>query len=69
MTNAAMRALQYDATKSANAARNVLFQTNFLQDVIQKLDNDPDSVIRDLTVYREACKIPILFYSFLYTYI
>ncbi|KAI7848898.1 Metalloenzyme, LuxS/M16 peptidase-like protein [Circinella umbellata] len=54
MTNAAMRALQYDSTKSANAARNVLFQANFLQDVLQKLDTDPDSVIRDLTIYREA---------------
>ena len=63
MTNAAMRALQYDSTKSANAARNVLFQTNFLQDVLQKLDNDPDSVIRDLTIYREACNV-FFFYSF-----
>ncbi|KAI9272698.1 Metalloenzyme, LuxS/M16 peptidase-like protein [Phascolomyces articulosus] len=57
MANAAMRALQYDPTKSANAARNVLFQANFLQDVVQKLEDNPDSVINDLTTYREAlCK-------------
>ncbi|KAI8137402.1 Metalloenzyme, LuxS/M16 peptidase-like protein [Fennellomyces sp. T-0311] len=54
MANAAMRALQYDASKSANAARNVLFQTNFLQEVVQKLDSDPDSVISDLETYRTA---------------
>ena len=56
MANAAMRALQYDASKSANAARNVLFQTNFLQDVVQKLDSDPDAVIKDLETYRAARK-------------
>ncbi|KAI8341775.1 Metalloenzyme, LuxS/M16 peptidase-like protein [Chlamydoabsidia padenii] len=54
MVNASLRALQFDAKKSASAARNVLFQTTFLQDVIQKLENDPSSILADLNEYREA---------------
>ncbi|KAI9323607.1 Metalloenzyme, LuxS/M16 peptidase-like protein [Dichotomocladium elegans] len=54
MTNAVMRALQYDSKKSANAARNVLYQASFLQEVVQRLDDDPASVIADLDAYREA---------------
>lgn len=56
MTNAVLRALQVDARKSVNAARNVLYQANFLQGIVQKLDTDPESVIKDLNTFREACK-------------
>ncbi|CDS09692.1 hypothetical protein LRAMOSA02369 [Lichtheimia ramosa] len=54
MTNAVLRALQMDANKSVNAARNVLYQANFLQGIVQKLDTDPESVIKDLNTFREA---------------
>jgi hypothetical protein len=56
MVNASLRALQYDAQKSASAARNVLFQSTFLQDVVQKLEDDPSSILTDLNEYRQACK-------------
>lgn len=61
MTYAVMRALQYDIEKSVNATRNVLFQSEFLQDVVQRLDNDPLSVIADLNAYREACKYSLMY--------
>ncbi|CAO3618389.1 unnamed protein product [Cunninghamella blakesleeana] len=54
MANASLRAFQYDAKKSACAARNILFQSSFLQDVVQKLENDPSSVIADINDYRQA---------------
>lgn len=57
MTNAVLRALQMDANKSVNAARNVLYQANFLQGIVQKLDTDPESVIKDLNTFREACML------------
>ncbi|KAG0191477.1 hypothetical protein DFQ28_011725 [Apophysomyces sp. BC1034] len=54
MAIACMSAYQYDASKSVNAARNVLFQAKFLQDLIQKLDDDPSAVLADLNAYRDA---------------
>lgn len=54
MANATMRALQYKASRSVNAARSVLLQANFLQDMLQKLETDPDSVLSDLKAYRDA---------------
>lgn len=57
MTNAVLRALQMDAQKSVNAARNVLYQTNFLQGIVQKLDTEPESVIKDLNTFRAACML------------
>ncbi|KAI8093910.1 Metalloenzyme, LuxS/M16 peptidase-like protein, partial [Halteromyces radiatus] len=58
MANACLRAFQYNAKKSASAARNVLFQTSFLQDVAHKLENDPSSVLSDLNEYRQALCSP-----------
>ncbi|KAI9030874.1 Metalloenzyme, LuxS/M16 peptidase-like protein [Phycomyces nitens] len=54
MTNASMRALQFDATKSVSAARNVLFQSAFLTNLLQTLENDPNSVVQELNTYRDA---------------
>ncbi|ORZ20228.1 Metalloenzyme, LuxS/M16 peptidase-like protein [Absidia repens] len=54
MANASLRALQYDATKSASAARNVLFQSTFLQDIVQKLETDPTTVLADLNEFRQT---------------
>jgi hypothetical protein len=56
MGNATMRALQFDPKKSVNAARNILFQSSFLQDVIKKLEQNPSSVIAELNEFRAACK-------------
>jgi hypothetical protein len=57
MGNATMRALQYDPKKSVNAARNILFQNNFLSDVVKRLEEDPASVLAELNEYRSACKL------------
>lgn len=56
MGTATMRALQYDPKKSIDAARNVLFQNNFLTDVVKRLEEDPASVIAELEEYRSFCK-------------
>ncbi|KAI8644434.1 Metalloenzyme, LuxS/M16 peptidase-like protein [Parasitella parasitica] len=52
MGSATMRALQMDPKKSVNAARNILFQNTFLQDMVKRLDNDPSSVIDELNEFR-----------------
>ncbi|KAI9309061.1 Metalloenzyme, LuxS/M16 peptidase-like protein [Cunninghamella echinulata] len=58
MANASLRAFQYNSKKSACAARNILFQSSFLQDVVQKLENDPASVIADMNEYRQTLCAP-----------
>ncbi|CEP07102.1 hypothetical protein [Parasitella parasitica] len=52
MGNATMRALQVDPKQSVNAARNILFQSTFLQDTVKRLDDDPSSVIDELNEFR-----------------
>ncbi|KAI8369556.1 Metalloenzyme, LuxS/M16 peptidase-like protein [Radiomyces spectabilis] len=54
MATASMRAFQFDASKSVSAARNILFQTDFLQEVLRQLENDPSSVLADLNAFRDA---------------
>ncbi|ORX55668.1 hypothetical protein DM01DRAFT_1335062 [Hesseltinella vesiculosa] len=54
MVHECLRAFQFDAKKSANVARNVLFQSVFLQDVLQQLENNPAKVIADMDAYRQA---------------
>lgn len=54
MVQAVMRALQFDVKKSINTARNILFQANFLQEVVKKLDEDPTPVLNDLNAFRAA---------------
>ncbi|KAI7861631.1 Metalloenzyme, LuxS/M16 peptidase-like protein [Spinellus fusiger] len=54
MVSACMRALQYDASKSISAARNILYQSTFLQSVLERLETDPAVVLEDLNNYRQA---------------
>ncbi|KAF9111927.1 hypothetical protein BGX27_004236 [Mortierella sp. AM989] len=48
----------YDHEKSNLAALNVLTQAKFLPEVIKKLEQDPGSVIKDLTELREILTHP-----------
>ncbi|KAK4519276.1 uncharacterized protein ATC70_009508 [Mucor velutinosus] len=52
MGNATMRALQVDPKKSVDAARNILFQNSFLQEIVKRLEDDPTSVIEELNEFR-----------------
>lgn len=56
MGMATLPALQMDPKKSVSAARNILFQSTFLQDVIKRLEESPSSVIDDLNEYRSKRK-------------
>jgi hypothetical protein len=55
MGNATMRALQLDPKKSVSAARNILFQSTFLQEVVKRLEENPTSVLDELNEYRSNC--------------
>lgn len=56
MGTATMRALQLDPKKSVNAARNILFQNTFLQGVVKRLEENPESILNELNEYRANCK-------------
>ncbi|RCI02438.1 hypothetical protein CU098_009467, partial [Rhizopus stolonifer] len=58
MGNATMRALQVDPKKSVNSARNILFQNNFLQDVVKRLEENPNSVLEELNEFRTTLCSP-----------
>ncbi|KAI8097852.1 Metalloenzyme, LuxS/M16 peptidase-like protein [Gilbertella persicaria] len=58
MGNATMRALQVDPKKSVNSARNILFQNNFLQDVVKRLEENPSSVLEELNEFRTTLCSP-----------
>lgn len=61
MGNATLRALQMDPKKSAYGARNILFQSTFLQDVLKRLEHDPQDVLLEINQSRVACKLPFLY--------
>lgn len=57
-----IQALELDPKKSLFGANNILYQTEFLQKVINELEENPASVLADLNEYREACKEPKVFF-------
>ncbi|KAG1456615.1 hypothetical protein G6F56_006789 [Rhizopus delemar] len=53
-----IQALELDPKKSLFGANNILYQTEFLQKVINELEENPASVLADLNEYREALCSP-----------
>ncbi|KAI8327052.1 Metalloenzyme, LuxS/M16 peptidase-like protein [Choanephora cucurbitarum] len=58
MGNATVRALQIDPKKSAYGARNILFQNTFLKEVLKRLENDAEGVLKDINQFRAALCSP-----------
>ncbi|KAI8972685.1 Metalloenzyme, LuxS/M16 peptidase-like protein [Pilobolus umbonatus] len=58
MCLATIAALEADPRKSADAARNTLFQSTFLKEVIKNLDENPSVVLSALNEYREKLCSP-----------
>lgn len=56
MTGATLGMLQFDRNRSNNAATNVLFQAHFLPKLLEKLEEQPDEVVKDLKKFREISK-------------
>lgn len=56
MADDTIQTLEFDPKKSLFAANNILYQNEFLQKVIDRLEEDPSSVLADLNEYRATCK-------------
>jgi len=56
MSQSCMEFIAYDSEKSNLSALNVLKQAKFLPEVIKQLEQQPQSVIDDLTELRRICK-------------
>lgn len=56
MGSSIQREIQFDPKKSILAARNILHQTEFLTEVIERLEKDPASVLAELNEFRSSCK-------------
>ncbi|KAI9276163.1 Metalloenzyme, LuxS/M16 peptidase-like protein [Sporodiniella umbellata] len=53
-----MQALELDPSQSLFAASNILYQQEFLQKVLQRLEEEPEKVMDDLNAYRAALCLP-----------
>ncbi|KAG1416659.1 hypothetical protein G6F58_005871 [Rhizopus delemar] len=53
-----IQTLEFDPKKSLFAANNILYQNEFLQKVIDRLEEDPSSVLADLNEYRATLCSP-----------
>lgn len=58
MGSSTLRALQLDPKKSIQAARSILYQNDFLNEVIKRLEEDPSSVLAELDEFRSSLCSP-----------